>query len=137
MHPWHRHRLNSYTVGRWVTGSQGSYPSTRYRSATRTSPPFRTVRIRSPVAGCCCRSWCSCHANHFRALRDWLDRDPCHPRGGSEAILFLGTSFLCQNQSQAEGMVTHFSMGSKSAFCLNSSRNFRQPALRSLTSDSQ
>ena len=27
-----------------------------------------------------------------------------------------------------------FSMGSKSAFCLNYSQNFRQPALRSLTS---
>ena len=68
---------------------------------------------------------------------DWLDRDPCHPRGGFKAILFLGTSFLRQNRLQAEAMVTHFSMGSKSAFRLHSSQSFRQPALRGFTSDSQ
>ena len=38
-------------------------------------------------------------------------------------MAFLGTSFLRYKRLRAEAMVTHFSMGSKLACCLNSSRN--------------
>jgi len=43
--------------------------------------------------------------------------------GGWEAMVLMGMSFLRQKRLQAETMVTHFSMGSKSACCMNSSQN--------------
>ena len=34
---------------------------------------------------------------------DWLDREPCHPRGGSEAILRIGTSFFTPESVASRG----------------------------------
>ena len=48
-----------------------------------------------------------------------------------------GQFFLRQNRLQAEAMVTHFSRWSKSAFCLNSWRNFWYPFFNNFTFDSQ